>query len=452
MTSNHLQLKLRQTQQLSQNLQYSLRVLQMSGQEIEREVEDWLADNPLLERAPLPESPLEPNRLSAAISQTHRHVGGDDAENAWENVAAEENLYHYLHAQVCEHPLTELEAAHVHVLIDFLDEHGYLTESVEDIIDNTPLEWQLCEEDIEIAIENLQNFEPAGIATANLNQSLLHQLSRLPASNVRRCAAMIVKDHLAEMRPSQKQNINFLSKKLPEYPAETIQAALEMIADLNPYPAYGFASDEPTSYIQPEVSVKETAQGWVVQSNDHVFPRVQINTELADALNEAEEIDPIWKEKNAEAKQKVDMLNQRKSTVIRIAEYIVERQQDFFTFGEIGLVPMLLKECAQHLDLAESTISRAVNQKYLSCPRGMFPLRYFFSQTAVTGEDDEGISQNVIKALLVQIINTENKQKPYSDNELMNLLKQQGISISRRTVAKYRDLLGIAAASGRQEC
>lgn len=451
MNSTNIQLKLRQTQQLSQNLQYSLRVLQMSGQEIEREVEDWLADNPLLERVAAPDAPLEPSRLSAAIAQTNRHIGGDDAENAWENLANEESLHAYLHAQVCEHPLTELEAAHVHVLIDFLDEHGYLTDSVEEIIDHTPLEWLLSEEDVEIAIEHLQNFEPAGVGTANLTQSLLHQLSRLPSSLVRRCAAYIVQNHLDELRANSKQNATLLGKKLPEFNAETIQAALEMIANLNPYPAYGFANDEPTAYIQPEISVRETPNGWVAQSNDYVFPRVQINSELAQVLQDNETIDPVWKEKNAEAKQKVDMLNQRKNTVIRIANYIVEKQQDFFSFGEIGLVPMLLKECAQQLELAESTISRAVNQKYLACPRGIFPLRYFFSQTAVTGEDDEGISQNVIKALLVQMINGENKQKPYSDNELMNLLKQQGISISRRTVAKYRDLLGIQAASGRQE-
>ena len=159
----------------------------------------------------------------------------------------------------------------------------------------------------------------------------------------------------------------------------------------------------------------------------------------------------MWKEKAAEARQKVDILNHRKSTVMQIAEYIVERQKDFFDFGEIGLVPMLLKECARHLDRAESTVSRAVNQKYLSCPRGIFPLRYFFTQTAVTGGDEEGVSQSVIKALMVQIIEKENKHKPYSDSELVKLLQQQGIAISRRTVAKYRDLLNIPAAAGRRE-
>ncbi|UOP07805.1 RNA polymerase factor sigma-54 [Alysiella crassa] len=450
MSANHLHLKLRQTQQLSQNLQYSLRVLQMSGQEMEREVEDWLADNPLLERVSAEDAPLETAQLSAAISQTHRNVGGDDAENAWENIAKEDNLYSYLHAQVCEHPLSELEAAHVHVLIDFLDEHGYLSESVEEIIDNTPLEWHLSEEDIEIAIENLQNFDPAGIATPNLQQSLLHQLGRLPANSVRRCAAQIVNSHLHELKQGNKQNLNLLTKKLPDFDSATIQQALEMISGLNPYPAYGFATEDPTSYINPEVIVKEGKEGWYVVGNDVMFPRMAINTELVDALSQTEQVDSIWKEKAVEAKQKLDILSMRQSTIMRIANYIVEKQQDFFEFGEIGLVPMLLKECAQHLELAESTISRAVNQKYLACPRGVFPMRYFFSQTAVTGEDDEGISQNVIKALIVQIIDSEDKSKPYSDNDLMKMLQRQGITISRRTVAKYRDLLQIAAAGGRR--
>ena len=450
MSSNHLHLKLRQTQQLSQNLQYSLRVLQMSGQEIEREVEEWLADNPLLERVATDDAPLEAGRLSAAISQTHRNVGGDDAENAWENIAKEDDLYAYLHAQVCEHPLSDVEAAHVHILIDFLDEHGYLTESVDEIIENTPLEWMLSEEDIEQAIENLQSFDPAGIATANLEQSLLHQLARLPASLERRCAAQIVQSHLSELKQGNKQNATFLAKKLPDYDVETIQAALEMIGELNPYPAYGFVNNDPISYINPEIIVKEGKNGWYVQSNDAMFPRIEINSELTDILNQTEQMDSVWKEKVAEAKQKLDILTLRKSTIMRIAEYLVEKQQDFFDFGEIGLVPMLLKECAQHLNLAESTISRAVNQKYLSCPRGIFPMRYFFRQTAVTGEDDEGISQNVIKAVMVQLIDTEDKSRPYSDNELMKLLQRQGINISRRTVAKYRDLLHIASASGRK--
>ena len=171
-----------------------------------------------------------------------------------------------------------------------------------------------------------------------------------------------------------------------------------------------------------------------------------MNEELSEALAEVEEVDDAWKEKIQEARQKIDSLALRKSTVLRLAEYIVERQEDFFVFGEIGLTPMLLKDAAQALDIAESTVSRAVNNKYLACPRGLFALRYFFTQAVSADENQEGTSQSAVKAMLQQLVQEENKQKPYSDEALCQLLKQQGIDISRRTVAKYRDALDIPAA------
>ena len=153
MTQN-FSLKLKQTQQLNQRLQQSLRILQMSGLEIEREVEDWLQDNPLLERHETEEfTDADFNsKISAALPRSGQ-IGGDDAEDAWLNIAAEEDFNTYLHKQVCEHPLTEKEAAHVHILIDFLDEQGYFTDSLEDVIDNTPLDWMLDEDDLQNALD-----------------------------------------------------------------------------------------------------------------------------------------------------------------------------------------------------------------------------------------------------------------------------------------------------------
>ena len=150
--SQSFQLKLKQTQQLNQAMQQSLRVLQMSGIELEREVEDWLQDNPLLERHETPEVALEPSKISAAVS-SGKQVGGDDAEDIWATIAEEEDFLDYLHKQVCEHPLSDIEAARVHILIDFLDEQGYLKESLTEIIDNAPLEWMLEEEAIAIVRE-----------------------------------------------------------------------------------------------------------------------------------------------------------------------------------------------------------------------------------------------------------------------------------------------------------
>lgn len=452
MTGNNFQLKLKQTQQLNQAMQQSLRVLQMSGLEMEREVEDWLADNPLLERSDPIESSEEFAHYTANIASKHISLDDDDSSSMWENLAQEETLNAYLHKQVSEHPLSEIEAARVHILIDFLDDKGYLTESIEEIVENTPLEWMLDAEDMEEALLHLQNFDPAGIATANLTESLLHQLDRLPASPERRCAAHIVVNHLDCISQNTPRNINKFSKLLPEYNEETLYAALELIGSLRPFPAYGFASEEPIVYVRPDVFIERSKNGWRAIMNEDAQPRIHINNDLAQALQDSEETDPVWREKMLNAKQKIDILQLRKSTVLRVAEYIVENQQDFFTFGEIGLVPMLIKDCAAKLELAESTISRAVNSKYLACPQGLFALRYFFSQNAIgNNQGEDGISANAIRSLLGQIVANENKQKPLSDTDLHNLLQQQGITIARRTVAKYRQQLGIPTVQQRRQ-
>ncbi len=444
-------LKLKQTQQLNQRLQQALRVLQMSNQDIEREVEDWLQENPLLERPESDEfSDAEfNNSLSAALPRSNQ-IGGDDAEDAWLNVAEEEDFNAYLHAQVCEHPLSQTEAAHVHILIDFLDDQGYFSDSLSEVIDHTPLDWMLDEDDLQNALDILQTFDPPGVAAADITESLMLQLMRQPPSPERQLAGHLIQSSFEQLGKNRQQNIQRFQKMYPESTPESIQTALDLIASLNPYPAYGFASAEPTAYIQPDVWVRETADGWKVSGNEAAWPKIQINREYAELLQDIGDASPEWKAKLQEARQKIDSLELRKSTVIRLAEYIVERQEDFFIFGEIGLVPMLLKDAAAELDLAESTISRAANQKYLACPRGLFALRYFFTQAVSTDSDNEGVSQGAIKAMLKQLVDSENAHKPHSDEALVQLLKQQGVEIARRTVAKYRESLGIPPAHKRK--
>ena len=444
-----LGLKLRQTQQLNQRLQQSLRILQMSGIELEREVEDWLQDNPLLERPEADEFADAEFNHGTTMPRSN-HLGGDDAEDAWLNIAKEEDFNQYLHTQVCEHPLSDKEAAYVHILIDFLDDQGYFTDSIQDLIDNTPLEWMLDEDELQNALDLLQTFDPPGVAAANLTESLILQLMRLPAGPARQAAAHLIQSSLHDLGKNRKQNIIRFRKLFPEIDSETIEAALDIIATLNPYPAYGFASSEPTAYIQPDVWVKEGKDGWKVIGNEAAWPKLQLNREYCELMKSAEDGAPEWKEKINEAKQRIDSLELRKSTVIRLAEYIVKNQEDFFIFGEIGLAPMLMKDAAAELGLAESTISRAANQKYLSCPRGLFALRYFFTQAVNSEGDKEGLSQGAIKAVLGQIIENEDSSKPHSDETLVRLLKQQGIDIARRTVAKYRESLDIPPAHKRK--
>lgn len=441
-----LGIKLKQTQQLNQRLQQSLRVLQMSGIELEREVEDWLSDNPLLERKDTDEfSDAEFSHYTAPA----RQIGGDEGEDMLSNIAGEQDFKQYLHAQVCEHPLSDQEAACVHILIDFLDEQGYLTDSIEDILDHTPLEWMLDEAMLKQALTALKKFDPAGVAAADLTESLILQIERLGECAAKSAALHIVRNALDSIDGNRSQTLARIKKHLPQTDGGTLEAALDLIASLNPFPAAGFASSTPTPYIRPDVRVEESKDGWTVSFNEDAQPALQLNREYC-GLMPSEGVSPEWKEKIGEARQYLDALELRKATVVRLAEYIVKHQADFFTFGEIGLVPLLMKDAAAELGVAESTVSRAAGQKYLSCPRGVFPLHYFFTSAVQTESSGEIFSQTAAKAVLSQLIDNEDKHKPHTDETIVRLLKLRGIEVSRRTVAKYRESLGIPAAHRRK--
>lgn len=441
-----LGIKLKQTQQLDRRLQQSLRVLQMSGIELEREVEDWLSDNPLLERKDTDEfSDAGFSHYTAPA----RQIGGDEGEDMLSNIAGEQDFKQYLHAQVCEHPLSDQESACVHILIDFLDEQGYLTDSIEDILDHTPLEWMLDEAMLKQALTALKKFDPAGVAAADLNESLILQIERLGECAAKSAALHIVRNALDSIDGNRSQTLARIKKRLPQTDGGTLEVALDLIASLNPFPAAGFASSTLTPYIRPDVRVEESKDGWTVSFNEDAQPALQLNREYC-GLMPSEGVSPEWKEKIGEARQYLDALELRKATVVRLAEYIVKHQADFFTFGEIGLVPLLMKDAAAELGVAESTVSRAANQKYLSCPRGVFPLHYFFTSAVQTESSGEIFSQTAAKAVLSQLIDNEDKHKPHTDETIVRLLKLRGIEVSRRTVAKYRESLGIPAEHRRK--
>lgn len=208
-----LGIKLKQTQQLNQRLQQSLRVLQMSGIELEREVENWLSDNPLLERKDTDEfSDAEFSHYTAPA----RQIGGDEGEDMLSNIAGEQDFKQYLHAQVCEHPLSDQEAACVHILIDFLDEQGYLTDSIEDILDHTPLEWMLDEAMLQHALTALKKFDPAGVAAADLTESLILQIERLGECAAKPSALHIVRNALDSIDGNRSQTLARIKNTCPK--------------------------------------------------------------------------------------------------------------------------------------------------------------------------------------------------------------------------------------------
>lgn len=450
MNKTTLRLRLKQTQQLNQNLQQSLQVLHMSALKLDEAVSQWLADNPFLERIETEAGSADSASPAQYVRPRDAAYNSMDEADVWATVADEPSVREQLHAQVCEYNLDEATAAGVHVLIDNLDEHGYLVDSLTDLVDNSPLAWQLSEPQLARALTALQRFEPAGIGARNLAESLTLQLRRLPENTVRQCALILVQQHLGQWQTAAQQKA--LCRQLPEFTAQTITNACHYIAQLNPYPCYGLAENAATNYIQPDIQIRQDEDGqWQIELIKAAWPQLKVDEDYGQMLNEAG-ADEACRQKWREAQTYIDNLAMRQNTVLRLAQWILRKQQDFFMFGTIGLVPLTLKETAQALGLAESTISRAVNQKYLACPQGVFALRYFFSQAVAQNEDNQvGSSQMAIKTMIAGLIQQEDSQSPYSDNELVEKLSKQGIRLARRTVAKYRETLKIPPAHQRKK-
>lgn len=444
-----IHLKHSQNLQLTPQMQQTIRLLQMSAQELEREVAEVLQSNPLLERQSTAEAGFESHRLTAAMGGSRRQVN-DSEENAWDALADHTDFYQRLHEQVCEHGLNDTLSAYVHLLIENLDEHGYLKESLDDIIDNAPLEWRLDKTLLTEALECLQRFDPPGIGAADLQESLLLQLRRTHAECPQwvEAACAIVQSEFDSLGLSTAAARIKKSLGLPE---SDIQGALKLIQSLNPFPNSGEEDDIFTGYIEPDVWIETDKNGELtVMSNERASPKIELNPDY-DTWLQLED-DPDVRARLQEAKQLILAVQMREDTIVRVARFILDRQADYFLFGDKALKPLLMTEAAAALELHESTISRAVNQKYLAYKGNLIELRHFFRQSATAAEDnEEGVSNAAIKAYIEEWIGAENKAKPLSDEAIAALLTERGMPVARRTVAKYRDQLRLPPAHQRRE-
>ncbi|MCO6504383.1 MAG: RNA polymerase factor sigma-54 [Snodgrassella sp.] len=446
------QLKLKLNQQLNQKLQQSLRVLQLSTLELQELVSDWLADNPFLEE--IDSFNNEESTLAQYVQPPQIGRNHDDIE-AWETLPDNPDMYAQLHQQVCHFNLDESTATLVHFLIDNLNEQGYLGCSLIDLVENTPLEWQLDEVELEHALSILQQFEPNGVGARDLKESLSLQLDNLTDkdanSEVLACARLLIAKYLGQWLSTHQ--LNQLYRQLPQFSPATIDSACNLICRLNPFPCYGLPDGNTAMAIQPDMEIYADQSGnWQLRLLKNALPQIRIENTFEQWIRQQDnEIDPLCKTKLQEAQTYINSLEMRKHTLQRLGEWILQQQHDFFTFGALALIPLTIKATAQELGLAESTISRAINQKYLTCPQGIFPLRYFFSLAVASSDNNAtGNSQTAVKSLLQSLISQEDPQRPYSDSHLVKQLAKQGINLARRTVAKYREALKIAPAHQRK--
>jgi RNA polymerase sigma-54 factor len=433
-----LQLRVSQHLALTPQLQQSIRLLQLSTLELHQELEQILADNPLLERtddpldhsvrllgdgtlgstvgseAPRAESESATPDVDASfdavdtpdtstngesdwsfddVARTSKAPEDDDARPQLE--AHETTLREYLLEQVRVTVRELRDRALLELMIDALDDNGYLEEALEEIHARLPLELDIEPEELSIALKMLQSFDPAGVGARNASECLALQIRRFPRVPMvtRRRALAIVEHHLGMFA---QRDFNKLKKAL-DCDDEDLREAQTVIKQCNPHPGAAFASGT-SDYVVPDVIVKKSKGGWLVMLNHDVMPRLRVNALYANILKQNKGEGSLTSQLQ-EAKWLIKNMRQRFDTILRVAQAIVDRQRNFFSHGAVAMRPLVLREIADTLGLHESTISRVTTQKYMLTPHGMFELKYFFGSHVATEAGGEA-SSTAIRALI----------------------------------------------------
>ena len=473
-----LQLKLSQHLTLTPQLQQSIRLLQLSTLELNAEVERMLQENPLLEKEeaegeeePPQEFPLASRERTAEAEHEHRgeeeaderpldvtqaadpsdvadYTGPDtdwgggappDDDEFYPQQAATSSLRDHLLEQLSLLNLDERDRELVATLVDAVNEDGYLTATLAEIAELFPAEAEVGEDELRIALNFLQSFEPAGVGARDCGECLRLQLKAKPEDTPWRAEALKVVDgHLALLANRDVTKL----KRLLHTDDAGVRGVRDLVRTLNPRPGASFAREE-AAYVVPDVIVRKVRGQWVAALNDAAMPKLRLNRIYADILTRNREAsNQQLAAQLQEAKWLIRNVQQRFDTILRVAQAIVERQRRFFEHGEVAMRPMVLREIADMLDLHESTISRVTTQKYMLTPRGTYELKYFFGSHVAT-DTGGAASATAIRALIKQLIGAEDPKTPLTDSRIAEVLGEQGILVARRTIAKYRESLQI---------
>lgn len=487
-----LQINIGQQLKLTPQLQQSIKILQYSALEVQQTISTTLETNFMLELdedrpeenetldSDTAEEPTAPEdkaetEVDLETSDTITDEMGVDCE--WEEVytdlspvssvnksassedytapenytAAEISLNEKLYWQSDIYQWTGNQELIASYIIDDIDDEGYLKASLDEILEDiksneSHITIDLAE--IESVLKVIQQFEPTGVAASSLAECLVLQLNTLSQTPYVVTATKIIEENFDLLSVRDYKRI----KKIYLLNDDDLMEIIQTIQSLNPRPGREFSSTQ-GELIVPDLMLSRSKGGFIVELNPDAFPRLNINSayiDMAQSLSSQSDESKKIKEQLVEAKGLIKSIQSRGETLLRVGKYIIEKQARFFEEGEQAMQPMVLRDVAESLDLHESTISRATNQKYMQTPRGTFELKYFFS-TGVSQYGSEDQSAIAIKSHIKQLIDAENPKKPLSDNKLMALLENKEINVARRTIAKYREAMGIPSSSDRKK-
>lgn len=450
-------LTLEQSQKLimTPELRQAIELLEFNSLELKEYLAQELEENPILELSNTNDDFEDLDKYSEENEidwkeyfekygdQSYRtEVDKNPKEYNYESfVSYEPSLREFLMSQLNLIPLGNREHKIGDNIIQNIDNNGYLNIGLEEI--SNYMKCSLAEVEIMLAI--IQNFEPLGVGARNLRECLLIQIK--DRKDIAPYIIKIVDSYLEDLGSNKIQKI---AKDLNLEPKQ-VQEASDFIKTLEPKPGRSYSGNSSSvRYITPDAEIREIDGEYVVILNDVTGPRLNINNYYREMLRTGKDKNTLEFLNNRfnSAMWIIRSIEQRRATIRKVIESILKFQIDFFKEGEKALKPLTLKDVAEDIEMHESTISRATNGKYVQTPRGVFELKYFFSSKL--GSDEGDISSTSIKLTLKEIIDGEDTKKPLSDQKISELLEKKGISISRRTVAKYRDELDIPSSSMRR--
>ena len=456
----------------------AIQILQFNTQELENYVEEQLLTNPILDTPATASSESESEKSTEDYqAKSEEYQSPEELQNKesndfdwaehfkekeyddisykqWE-YNSEKNDYTYeqfvsSEITLTEHLMFQLQFAPIkktcrnigRYIIESLDENGYMTLTVEEIAK----ELNVDQERVQIVLDAIQGFEPAGVGARNLKECLLIQLAYLGNDNP--LAREVINHYLEDIAGNRLNNI----AKALNVTVKEIQVISDMIKGLEPKPGRQFASSSETRYIVPDVTVEKVDGEYIVTVNETSAPRLTISPYYQRMLIDSDKESNISKFLTGRLNSAlwlIKSIEQRKQTIYNVVSAVVKYQIDFFEEGHKHLKTLTLKQIADEVGIHESTVSRSINGKYLQSPRGVFEIKYFFT-SGVSGNSGEGIASESIKTFIKEIVEDEDPKAPLSDQTMVEILAERGIDISRRTVAKYRDEMNLPSSSKRK--
>jgi RNA polymerase sigma-54 factor len=493
-------LRAKQTTTLTPRLQQSVKLLQMSAIEFNQELQHAIANNPFLEEDeeavegfeegsvgdqqvmldgldPMPSTSSDSTstleRGPEAADAAGDAIAADDSydyDDSWQESRGDSSEYRatsndgerseldewirdtpalrdHLRQQLASCRLDARQRGLAELVVEALEEDGYLREDLGELVESFSIEPEVTREEMEAAIRLVQTIDEPGIAARSLDECLLLQLEAMDQDTEGREVAMHLVDGLME-RLARREYAEL--QRLIGCDEHAIRVAHQLIRRLDPKPGLRYGQSD-AQYVVPDVIVRKIKNRWTVMTNPAVMPKARLHRTYADMFRRARSSDraPMAQELQ-EARWLIRNVEQRFSTIQRVAEAIVARQKTFFDYGEVALKPLVLREVAEELGLHESTVSRATGNKYMATPRGIFEFKHFFSRELAT-DTGGACSAAAVRALLKEMISSENRRAPLSDVSLTKMLADQGVIVARRTVAKYRGLMKVPPAELRRQ-